>query len=76
MYAFFEPAFMPCDDCGASVGRADREHHVCDGERLLDFRVFQLRDGVAAFEAELGVWLSTPAGVFERWHAERERRQP
>ena len=75
MYAFFQPAFMPCVECGASVGRPDRESHVCDDERVLEYRLFQLRDGVAAFDADLGAWLSTPAGRFERWYAERGRRR-
>jgi hypothetical protein len=75
MYAFFQPAFMPCVECGASVGRADRESHMCDGERVLDYLVFQLRSGVAAFEADLEAWLSTPSGRFERWYAERDRRR-
>jgi hypothetical protein len=64
---------MPCSECGAAVARPDREAHECDAERLLDFRLFQLRDELAAFEQELAVYLDSPRGRFELWCAERDR---
>jgi hypothetical protein len=44
---------------------------VCDGERLLDFRVFRLRDEIAEFDAQLTAWLASPRGRFASWLAER-----
>ncbi len=77
MFGLFpQSPFMPCTECGESVERADAERHVCDAERLLDFRVFQLREEIAAFEDELASWLSTAKGRFAIWIAERDRRRP
>ena len=42
---------------GASVAGAAVGAHVCDAERLLDFRLFQLRDEIATFDAQLTDWL-------------------
>jgi hypothetical protein len=47
---------------------------VCDVERVLDFRLFQLRDEIAAFDAQLAEWLRTARGRFAAWIAERDRR--
>jgi hypothetical protein len=47
--------------------------HVCDAERLLDFRLFQLRDEIAAFDAQLSAWLASARGRFATWLAERDR---
>ena len=47
--------------------------HVCDGERALDFRVFQLRGEIAAFDAQLSAWLASARGRFAAWIAERDR---
>ena len=71
---FPEPSHMPCSECGAAVARSDREAHECDAERLLDFRLFQLRDELSAFEQELAEYLESPRGRFELWCAERDRR--
>ena len=65
---------MPCDDCGASVARAEREQHRCDLERRLDYEVFQLRGEVDAFDEEFGVYLESPMGRFDAWYAARTRR--
>jgi hypothetical protein len=73
MHGFFEPAFMPCSDCGASVARSGRERHACEDERLLDFRLFQLRDEVGAFDEHLSRYLASPAGRFAAFLAERDR---
>jgi hypothetical protein len=73
MFGSFQSRYMPCADCGASVDRAGSAAHVCETERLLDFRLFQLRDEIAAFDAQLGEWLSTARGRFAAWLAERDR---
>jgi hypothetical protein len=71
--SFPQSRFMPCTECGSSVERAELHAHVCDRERLLDFRLFQLRDEIAAFDAQLAAWLATARGRFAAWLAERER---
>ena len=73
MNGFFEPAFMPCDQCGASVARTIRERHVCDDTRLLEFRLFQLRAEIGAFDDQLSGYLASPAGRFAAFLAERDR---
>ena len=67
---------MPCTECGTSLDRATPAPHVCDRERLLDFRLFQLRGEVAAFDAQLAEWLRSARGRFAAWIAERDRRAP
>ena len=69
-----QPRHMPCTQCGASVALAESDEHVCDGERLLDFRLFQLRDEIAAFDSELSFWLGSAEGRFAVWLAEQTRR--
>lgn len=68
-----EPQHMPCDDCGASVARAQRDQHSCDVERRLDFELFQLRSEVDAFDEEFAVYLESPLGRFAAWYAARSR---
>jgi hypothetical protein len=68
-----ESRFTPCVECGAWVPHGTTEEHVCDGERVLDFRIFQLRGEIAAFDAQLAAWLSTARGRFAAWIAERDR---
>jgi len=77
MFSFFsEHAFMPCEDCGASVARAEREAHVCEEQRRVQYELFRLvRSEVAALEEELASYLATPEGRFHAWYAERERRR-
>ena len=70
---FPESRFTPCVTCGASVPSHAVDMHVCDAERVLDFRIFQLRGEIAAFEAQLGAWLATARGRFAAWVAERDR---
>jgi hypothetical protein len=70
---FPQPQFMPCTDCGASVAREERDEHVCDLERWLDYRVGRLRPELDALEDEFGAYLQTPRGRFEAWYAERRR---
>jgi hypothetical protein len=64
---------MPCTECGASVATVELEQHVCEPERLLDFRMFQLRDEIAGFEDLFAAYLSSSAGEFAQWLAEHER---
>lgn len=69
-----EPQHMPCNDCGASVARTEREQHMCDVDRRLDFELFQLRGEVDAFDEEFWVYLESPVGRFAAWYATRSRR--
>ena len=71
---FVESSHMPCAECGASVALAQRETHACDPQRLLEYRLFQLRDEVAGLEDDLRGYLDSPQGRFAQWLAERERR--
>jgi hypothetical protein len=74
MSAFFaSSSHMPCTECGASVAAMMRDGHVCDPERLLDYRMFQLRDEVAGWEGGFRAYLESSAGRFAQWLAERER---
>jgi hypothetical protein len=76
MSAFFvQSSHMPCSECGASVAHAERAEHTCDPKRLLEYRLFQLRDEVATFEEGLRGYLDSPRGRFAQWLAERERRR-
>ena len=74
--AFAHSNYMPCADCGASVPAVERETHVCDPERRLEYTLFQLRDEIGGFEDELRGYLDSPHGRFAQWLAERERPQP
>lgn len=74
MYGFLrQPAFMPCDECGASVARADAQSHECDDERRVEYQLFQLQDEIAAFDDDLAGYLDSPVGRFETWYAARRR---
>jgi hypothetical protein len=77
MFSFFtEHEFMPCEDCGASLARSERERHVCEEKRRLEYEFFRLsRSAIASFEEELGSFLATPEGRFELWYAEHDRRR-
>jgi hypothetical protein len=72
--SFPQSRFMPCPECGASVERAEADAHMCDSERLLDFRPFQLREEILAFDAQLAAWLASARGRFAAWVAERQAR--
>jgi hypothetical protein len=65
---------MPCQECGASLDRADFTGHACPPERWVDYQMFGLRDEVAQLETELRRFLETPAGHFESWDAARQVR--
>ncbi len=66
---------MPCERCGASLERERVHEHFCDEGRWLDYELFQRREDIERFEDELDLWLESPAGRFERFYAERERRR-
>jgi hypothetical protein len=72
--SFPRSRYMPCPECGASVDRAATGPHVCDAERLLDFRLFQLQAEIGAFDSQLAMWLASARGRFAAWIAERDRR--
>jgi len=72
--AFAHSQYMPCVECGASVAVGDRDSHVCDPDRLLDYTVFQLRGEIAGLEGELWGFLDSSHGRFAQWLAERQRR--
>ena len=67
---------MPCRECGASLEAAAADAHVCDEKRRLDYRLFQLRSEIAAFDAQLADWLASARGRFATWLAERDRLGP
>ena len=75
MPSFFEPLYMPCQECGASVAGDEREEHVCDQTRRLDYVMFRLRDEVGEFDEELRAYLASPHGRFDAWLAARERER-
>jgi hypothetical protein len=70
----YQSRHMPCAECGASVERAAAAAHVCDAERLLDYHLFQLREEIAEFDAQLAEWLASARGRFAAWIAQRDRR--
>ena len=65
---------MPCEDCGASVPVLEGEEHACSEQRRLEYRLFQLRAELAAFDELFAAYLESPHGQFELWCAERDRR--
>jgi hypothetical protein len=73
---FFESKYMPCEECGASVARAEREAHKCERERWLSYQVFQRRDELERFDDELAAFFESPRGRFEAWYAARSRSAP
>jgi hypothetical protein len=75
MLPYFEPRHMPCDECGESVARDERDGHVCDPERRLEYVLFQLRDEVGSFDGQLEAYLRSPHGRFDAWLAARERER-
>lgn len=70
---FPTPDHMPCANCGASLPVAVEATHVCDDDRLLDFRLVELRSEIAGFDADYSAWLETPEGRFAQFAAELDR---
>ena len=75
MSTFFASHHMPCEECGASVHVAETDEHECNPSRALEYRLFQLRDEVASFDAVFSDYLGSPQGRFAQWLAERERKR-
>jgi hypothetical protein len=73
MFAFPEPRYMPCNDCGESLADAQRESHVCDPERQLNFAFVQLLEERELFEEQLTAYLESPRGRFDVWYSARRR---
>jgi hypothetical protein len=73
MFTLPEPRYMPCDDCGASLARAERESHVCDPQRQVSFAFVQLREERQGFDEQLRAYLESPRGLFDVWYASRRR---
>ncbi len=72
--SFPQSRYMPCTECGTSLDRTASAAHECDREQVLDFLLFQLRDEIAGFDAQLAEWLRSARGRFAAWIAERDRR--
>jgi hypothetical protein len=66
---------MPCDECGASLDRDERDEHTCDLDRRLEYQLFQQHAAIENFENELSAYLATPRGRFAVWYAEHTRRR-
>jgi hypothetical protein len=66
---------MPCEECGESVERTAAAAHVCNPERLLDYKMFRMRDEISAFESRLHDYLGGKKGRFEAWLAARDVRR-
>lgn len=73
MFGIPLPSHMPCAACGASVPRWEEHTHECDGERRVEYELFQLRAELDGLTDELHAYLASPAGEFEAWCATRER---
>jgi len=69
----FQSRYMPCDQCGTSLDREERDEHACDPERRLEYQLFQQRAAIAHFDDELGAYLASAQGRFEVWYAENMR---
>ena len=65
---------MHCPSCGASVARGFEDEHVCDEFQRVSYELVRVRLETHRFDAELSGWLATPAGRFETYYAERQRR--
>jgi hypothetical protein len=49
---------MPCDECGASVSRAEQDEHECERERWLDYQLFVNRAAIDSFEDDFAAYLA------------------
>jgi hypothetical protein len=75
MSTFFASHHMPCSECGASVPDAEHDEHACEPARLLEFKVFRLREEIEGFDESLSDYLASPHGRFAQWLAERDRER-
>jgi hypothetical protein len=69
-----QPAYLPCEECGASLPVGASDGHVCSENRRLEYTMCQLRGEIEALEKHLAAYLESPHGRFEVWYAERDRR--
>jgi hypothetical protein len=69
-----EPRHLPCTQCGTSIERSARDEHECRRDDIVRFELFRLRYEIAAFDDQLGAFMSSPQGRFAVWDAERRRR--
>jgi surface antigen len=76
MFGGFTLRHIPCEECGASVPKAELEGHVCDPERRADYQLLQQREDLARLEDEYRAYCDTPAGRFALWYAARHRPPP
>jgi hypothetical protein len=53
---------MPCDECGASIKRAEQQEHECERERWVDYQLFLQRGAIERFEADFGDYLAEREG--------------
>lgn len=68
----FLSRFMPCTECGDSVERSTESDHSCHPTRLVEYRMFGLRQHIADFEPQLHRFLASSHGRFETWLAARD----
>lgn len=71
----FSSRYLPCAECGDSVERGSGAEHTCDPERLLDYRMFRLREEIESLQSGFAEFLQTSNGRFEQWLASREVRR-
>ena len=69
----FASRYMPCDECGTSLDRDERDEHACDPERRLEYQLFQHRAAITHFDDELSVYLASNQGRFAVFYAEYVR---
>src|SRR3954454_3714110 len=65
--------YRACPECGAAVQRGvlDSAGHVCAPERYAAHQTMIARRGLERLEEDLAWWLTTPAGKFQAFLAER-----
>jgi len=73
VFAFPQPFYMACLECGASVARGEADDHVCDPERREEFLFVRWRGELARLEEEFSRYLESPRGRFDTWYAARRR---
>lgn len=70
----YSSRFLPCARCGDSIERGNETAHECSPERLVEYQMFLLRDGIATFDTQLHHYLDSAVGRFEIWLAARRIR--
>jgi hypothetical protein len=65
--------YRACPECGAAVQRAvlEADAHTCAPERYAAHQTMIARRGLERLEEDLAWWLTTPAGKFQAFLAER-----